>query len=411
MLLHRPAGAGLRDAGTSLCEPSRRVRVCLVYDCLFPHTVGGAERWYRNLGERLAADGHEVTYLTLRQWDRGEDPGVEGVDVRVVGPRMPLYVSDASGRRRILPPLVFGLGVLWHLLRHGRRYDAVHTASFPYFSLLAAAVARPLGRYAIVVDWHEVWSRAYWRSYLGRTGGAVGAFVQRCCARVPQRAFCFSRLHAGRLRGEGLRGEPTVLTGEYMGSLETPEPAPARPVVVFAGRHIPEKRVPALLPAFALVREAAPELRLEIFGDGPERPRVLAEIERLGLGDAVDAPGFVEHARVEEALRTALCMVLPSSREGYGLVVVEAAAGGTPSVVVAGEDNAATELVDDGENGFVAASGSPEDLAAAILRVRDAGPALREATAAWFGRNAERLSLEHSLETVLAAYGSAGGRR
>src|SRR5437868_300895 len=203
------------------CQPAavrtfRRVRVCLVYDCLFPHTVGGAERWYRNLGERLAADGHEVTYLTLRQWDRGADPGVPGVDVRVVGPRMALYVSDASGRRRILPPLVFGLGVLWHLLLHGRRYDAVHTASFPYFSLLAAAVAKPLGRYAVVVDWHEVWSRAYWREYLGRAGGAVGALVQRLCARVPQRAFCFSRLHAARLRGEGLRAEPTVLSGEYV---------------------------------------------------------------------------------------------------------------------------------------------------------------------------------------------------
>ncbi|HEX7941924.1 MAG TPA: glycosyltransferase, partial [Gemmatimonadaceae bacterium] len=178
------------------------MRVCLVYDCLFPHTVGGGERWYRALAERLAADGHHVTYLTLRQWERGADPGVPGVDVRVVGPRMPLYVSDASGRRRILPPLVFGLGVLWHLLLHGRRYDAVHTSSFPYFSLLAAALVRPLHGYRLVVDWFEVWSRAYWRSYLGRAGGAVGAFVQRLCARVPQRAFCLSRLHAARLRDE-----------------------------------------------------------------------------------------------------------------------------------------------------------------------------------------------------------------
>ena len=50
------------------------MRICVIYDCLFPFTVGGAERWYRNLAERLAAAGHEVTYLTLRQWDRGEPP-------------------------------------------------------------------------------------------------------------------------------------------------------------------------------------------------------------------------------------------------------------------------------------------------------------------------------------------------
>lgn len=384
------------------------MRICLVYDCLFPHTVGGAERWYRNLGERLAAEGHEVTYLTLRQWDRGVDPAVPGVDVKVVGPRMALY--EAGGRRRILPPLVFGLGVFWHLLRHGRRYDVVHTASFPYFSLLAAAATRPLHRFRIVADWHEVWSRSYWRDYLGGAGGAVGAFVQRLCARVPQRAFCFSRLHAARLRDEGLRGEPTILTGEYAGSLERPEPEPAEPLVVFAGRHIPEKRVPALVPAIARARRRLPALRGEIFGDGPERDAVLAAIEREGVGDAVTAPGFVERERVEHAMRTALCLVLPSSREGYGMVVVESSARATPVVVVAGDDNAAVELVDEGENGFVAASAAPADLADAIARVHDAGPALRTATADWFARNAERLSLEHSLRQVLDAYAAPSRR-
>jgi glycosyltransferase involved in cell wall biosynthesis len=381
------------------------VRVCLVYDCLFPHTVGGGERWYRALAERLVADGHDVTYLTLRQWERGADPGLPGVDVRAVGPRMALYVGGPSGRRRILPPLLFGLGVLWHLLWHGRRYDAVHTSSFPYFSLLAAGAARPLHRYALVVDWFEVWSRTYWRAYLGRWGGAVGAFVQRRCARIPQRAFCLSRLHAARLRAEGLRGEPTPLTGLWDGPTDVPTPQPARPVVVFAGRHIPEKRVPALVPALARARERAPELRAELFGDGPERPAVLAAIAAAGLEDAIEAPGFVAHERVERAIGSALCMALPSAREGYGLVVVEAAARGTPSVVVAGEDNAATELVEEGVNGFVARSASAGDLADAILRVRDAGPALREATAAWFGRNARQLSLDESLTTVLAAYG------
>ena len=57
---------------------SCRVRICLVYDCLFPYTVGGAERWYRNLAERLAAEGHEVTFLTRRQWDRGTKVDVPG---------------------------------------------------------------------------------------------------------------------------------------------------------------------------------------------------------------------------------------------------------------------------------------------------------------------------------------------
>jgi len=172
------------------------MRVCIFYDCLYPHTVGGAERWYRNLAERLAGEGHDVTYLTLRQWARGVEPEIEGVRVVRAGPRMSLY---AGGRRRVVPPLVFGAGVLWHLLIHGGRYEVVHTASFPYFSVLAIAVARWLHRFRVIVDWHEVWSLHYWREYLGPLG-RVGDAVQRLCARVGDHAFCFSRIHAARLR-------------------------------------------------------------------------------------------------------------------------------------------------------------------------------------------------------------------
>jgi glycosyltransferase involved in cell wall biosynthesis len=379
------------------------MRICIVYDCLFPYTVGGAERWYRNLAQRLAADGHEVTYLTLRQWPRGETGEVPGVRVRTAGPRMALY--RGAGQRRVLPPLAFGAGVLWHLLRHGRHYDVVHTASFPYFSLLAAGLARRAHGFRIVVDWFELWSRTYWRDYLGGVGGRVGWAIQAACLRVPQRAFCFARLTAARLRAEGVRGELTVLEGIYNGPLTAPAPLPADPVAVFAGRHIPEKRAPALVPAVARARAEVEGLRGLVLGDGPERGAVLAAIERLGLGDVVEAPGFVPTELVEQALARALCLVLPSAREGYGLVVVEAAAAGTPSIVVRGEDNAATELVEDGVNGFVADSAEPEVLARAIVRVHEAGGALRESTAAWFGANAERLSLGASLERVAERYG------
>src|SRR5512133_575512 len=174
------------------------MRICLIYDCLYPHSVGGAERWYRSLAERLTDAGHEVTYLTLRQWPRGKDAGFKGVAVVAVGPRMSLY---DEARRRLLPPLVFGAGVLKHLLRHGRRYDVVHTASFPYFSLLAAGLVRKRSGYRLLVDWHEVWTDSYWREYLGLTGFA-GIWIQRLCLGVPQEAFCFSNLHAKRLREE-----------------------------------------------------------------------------------------------------------------------------------------------------------------------------------------------------------------
>jgi glycosyltransferase involved in cell wall biosynthesis len=375
------------------------VRICLVYDLLYPQTVGGAERWYRNLALRLAERGHEVTYLTMRHWNAGAEPDLGGVRVLAVAPRMRMF---AGGRRRILPPLAFGLGVLRHLVRHGRDYDVIHTASFPYFPLLAAAAVRPLARYRVMVDWHELWTRDYWREYVGPVGGRVGWEVQRLCLRAPQRAFCFSRLVEGRLLAEGVRGEVTLLEGEFEGA-PAAAPLPAEPFVVFAGRHIPEKNPVAVVHAVAKARESVPNLRAEIYGDGPERPKVLAAIAKQGLEGVVTAPGFVDENLLESALGRALCLVLPSRREGYGLVVLEAISRGTPAIVVAGPDNAATEFIEDGVNGFVV-GGSADAIGKAIIRVEQAGDDFRETTLNWFHGSARRLSLETSLGLIEDTY-------
>src|SRR5262249_14797074 len=158
--------------------------------------------WYRNLAERL--DGpHSITYLTRRQW--GEEGPRTSFPTVAVSPGGELYAS--SGRRRIWPPIRFAIGIFWHLLRHGRGYDAVHSASFPYFSLLAAAIALRLtrSRARLIVDWHEVWGPAYWRSYLGPVGGRIGFAIERLCMRLPDRSFTFSRLAESRLRAHGHR--------------------------------------------------------------------------------------------------------------------------------------------------------------------------------------------------------------
>ena len=376
------------------------MRICIVYDCIYPHTVGGAERWYRNVAQRLADDGHDITYLTMRHWDAGQEPDIPGVRVVAIAPRMPLYAGD---RRRILPPLVFGSGVLWHLLRYGRRYEVVHTASFPYFSLLAAALAQRPAGFGLYVDWHELWTRRYWGEYLGPLAGRVGWQVQRLCLRVAQRAFCFSKLVEERLLAEGVHGEVTLLEGQFEGTVAE-APLPAEPIVVFAGRHIPEKNPVAVVHAIAKARETIPELRGAIYGEGPERPQVLAAIADQGLEGVVDAPGFVDEAVIEDALPRALCLLLPSRREGYGLVVVETLSRGTPVVLVRGEDNASTELIAEGENGLIADDASAATLAGAIAEVREGGTSLRESTLAWFARNAGRLSLDASLATVAKAY-------
>jgi len=220
-----------------------------------------------------------------------------------------------------------------------------------------------------------------------------------------------SEMHAARLVAEGFAGDVTVLRGIYREPSTERASDEVRPAVVFAGRHVLEKRIDHLIHAFALVKERRPELRLDLFGDGPERRRNEELAECLGLREAVSVLGHCPELEISDALAHASCMATASEREGYGLVVVEAAAHGTPSVVVRGPENAAVELVQEGINGAVAESADPSELAAAILRVVDGGAALRQATALWFFENSSQLRIENSIELVLEAYESLLRRR
>jgi glycosyltransferase involved in cell wall biosynthesis len=380
------------------------VKIAIVYDCLFPNTLGGAERWYRNLAERLDRT-HSVTFVTRRQW--GEEGPETPFETIAVSPGGGLYTS--SGRRSIRPPIRFGIGVFWHLVRHGRSYDAVHGASFPFFSLLGAALALRLTRSKarLVVDWWELWTLEYWRSYLGWLGGRIGYAIQSFCIRLPDQSFSFSRLVETRIREKRPGAQIERLTGAYSADSTAVEPAlrPSEPpLVVAAGRHIPEKRVPAIPPAIAIAREQVPALHCEIFGDGPETQAVRARIRELGLGEAVAMRGRVQSDEVMKSIAEASCLLHPSLREGYGLVIVEAASVGTPSIVVRGPENAASELIEDGVNGFVAASPEPEALARALIKVIHGGEALRASTLDWYERHRDELSIESSLAAVETSY-------
>lgn len=384
------------------------MRIALVYDCLFPNTVGGAERVYRSLAEQLDCR-HQVTYVTRRQW--GREGARTPFRTVAVSPGGDLYA--ASGRRRYWPPLRFAWGVFGHLLRNADRYDAVQTVSAPLLPLLAAALALRLrrSRARLVVDWIEVWTPEYWRDYMGPVVGRLGAAAQRLCLRLSDRSFTYSSLFERRLRQYGHRAPITRLTGAYTGKPERVRAtaAPRPPVALFAGRHIPEKRVSAIPAAVAMAREEIPDLRCIILGEGPDTGAARAAVSEHGLEAVIEIRGWVETGEVARMMASSACLIHPSRREGYGLVLVEAAASGTPVVVVSGPDNAAAELVEEGVNGFVAESVAPAELASAVVSAVRGGGGLRRRTLDWYERNRDALSLSSSLGAVEASYCEPAG--
>jgi glycosyltransferase involved in cell wall biosynthesis len=374
--------------------------VCVIYDCLFPLTHGGAERWYRVLVDRLAEAGATVTYLTRRQWTT-ETPIWTGVKVVAVSNASELY--DAEGTRRTVPALAFGVGTFLWMVRQRREFDAVVVASFPFFSLLAVRGALMGTGTPIFVDYHEVWSSKYWRFYAGRMTGTLGAMVQQLCIGVTRFAQVFTAESARRLQSHGFQGDVAVLAGllprNRLGNVASATP-PEDPMVLFVGRHVKHKGVRLLPEIFAAARGSIPALKMTVVGDGPERVGVESDVSRLGLTEAVLFTGPVSDEELRNLFSQASCTIVPSLREGYGMVVAESVSAGTPVVVADNPENLATSLVESGVNGFVvdpSVRGMSQGIVAAVV----AGYSLRRSTAEWSAQHSAMKSMDRSADEMV----------
>jgi glycosyltransferase involved in cell wall biosynthesis len=139
------------------------------------------------------------------------------------------------------------------------------------------------------------------------------------------------------------------------------------PVVLGVGRLVTQKDFPTLIRAFALVRQRR-VARLMILGEGEQRPKLEALIQELGLTADVALPGFVGNPYAYMA--QAAVFALSSIFEGFGNVVAEALAAGTPVVSTDCESGPA-EILADGEYGALVPVRDPAALAAAIATTLD----------------------------------------
>jgi len=139
------------------------------------------------------------------------------------------------------------------------------------------------------------------------------------------------------------------------------------PLIVAAGRLTRQKDYPMLLHAFALVRAHRP-LRLIILGEGEARGELEALVRKLGLGDDVAMPGFVDNPFAW--IRRSSLYVLSSDWEGFGNVLVEAMACGTP-VISTDCPSGPAEILEKGLWGRLVPVGDVKALAEAMMATLD----------------------------------------
>jgi glycosyltransferase involved in cell wall biosynthesis len=337
-------------------------------DAIYPYNVGGADKRLWELARKLAENSkHEVHIFGMKWWQGPDTIVTNNVHLHGVCKVRELYNED--GVRSIKEALVFSVKVLLPLLKAD--YDVIDCNQFPYLPCFSGKIASIIKRKPLVITWLEVWD-TYWRSYLGTIGGSFGRMIERLTMRLPDGIVAISQktridlIKRGKVRSERIDVIPVGIDLERIVKI-----APAREStdVLFAGRLIHEKRVDLLLNAIAVAKKEIPTITCAIIGDGPERGLLEDLAVKLGVEENVSFTGFVDQDGLTAYMKASKVFVLPSIREGFGLVIVEANACGLPVISIRHDMSAVRELVEDGVNGFLVNDISSREIAEAITKL------------------------------------------
>lgn len=318
------------------------MKLAFVYDAVYPWVKGGAEKRIYEVGKRLVECGHEVHLFGVKWWGGSDLMQYEGMTMHGVCAPMELYIN---GRRSITEAIIFALKLFPYLVRE--KFDLIDASAFPYFSCFSVKLVSIIRRTPVVITWHEVWGD-YWHEYMG-SPGFFGKLVEYIVSKIVSNYIAVSNMTKNGLELLGVNGNKIHIlpNGIDLKRISVIPLSPDECDIIFVGRLIREKNVDVLLEAVAHVRETMPGVKCHIIGDGPEKERLVELAFKKGLSQNVRFFEFIEYDEVIARIKSSKVLALPSSREGFGIVVIEAFACGVPVITVKSRGNAAYELVNE----------------------------------------------------------------
>lgn len=337
------------------------MKIAQVRDTLYPYTKGGAQKRVWEISRRLVERGHEVHVFGMKYWDGEDVIKKDGIYLHGVCKPQKMFVGE---RRSIGGPIYFAYKVLSPLLKDD--FDLIICDSEPYFHCFSGKICSLLKRTPLIITWLEVWDD-YWYEYLGKIG-LFGRIIEIMTAHLSDNAVAISEATKNDLETIGYRSKIKIIPcGIDFKEIQNITQHKSKFDVVFAGRLIKDKNVDTLIKAIAIVTAKVPDFKCVIVGDGPERTKLEKLTNDLKLQDNILFTGFLDdYFQVLSYMKSSNIFVFPSSREGFGIVALEANACGLPVITVNHRKNAATGFIKNNINGYICEL-SAEDIAQKIL--------------------------------------------
>jgi glycosyltransferase involved in cell wall biosynthesis len=311
--------------------------------------MAGCERRFLEIGKRLVRKNHEIHAFTLRyDSSLAKEELIDGIFVHRCAESNNYLLP--SGFRSLSGVLKYSFTTLMQLFR--KDFDVYYSNQWPMLhSVFAKPAASPL-----IQEWCEVWYTSLKVTILQQFLKKLGDYHVAVSEFTKRRMLDFLEIDSEKIA--------VIPNGVDNSRFHCNSHDKVWGRIVYVGRLVPHKHVELLVDAFNEVKEKVPEAELHIIGSGPSMR--LIKDRASGFKDCF-IHGFLPDDQMIDLLKSSWLFVLPSEREGSGLVALEAMAAGLPVVTVNYPDNGAKELANFG-CGLVV-NPTSNALASAILQV------------------------------------------
>ncbi|WP_322921826.1 glycosyltransferase family 4 protein [Nocardioides renjunii] len=311
---------------------------------------GGSERYVEAMARGLVRHGARATIFCASHDNAPADEVVDGVRFVRRGDHLAIYL----------------LGALHLLLRRFGKVDMVVDVQngLPFFTRLVT-------RAPVVVLVHHV-HREQWPVVFPGLIGRLGWWIERFLApRIYRRSqyIAVSRSTRGELIALGIGSERIAVV--HNGTSPAPVvdvPRSPTPALCVLGRLVPHKQVEHAIDAVVALRQVHPDVSLDVVGNGWWEDDLRSYVASRGAQDLVVFHGHVTEQRKHEILARSWLMLLPSLKEGWGIVVGEAGSHGVPTIAYASAGGT-RESIADGASGLLV--DTPDEFSEAVRRLVD----------------------------------------
>jgi glycosyltransferase involved in cell wall biosynthesis len=330
--------------------PPKR-KIAFLSDAVYQFNKGGKEKRLYDITTRLAERNYDVTIYCMKWWTGPNTIVRDNVTLHAISRYYPLYHNE---RRSITQGILFSLACL---KLFDESFDVMDVDHIPHLVIFTTKFVCFLKGKKLIAVWHEVWGKKYWEGYLGTILGIVAYMVEKTSVLMPNKIVSVSS-HTTRDLQKILGVKKDIVTIPNAIDVDLIKNAlPGRPSdVLFAGRLLAHKNVDLLLRAIKIIKKNDPTIKAIIVGEGPEKEQLKKMATELDIKDNVTFISFMERQEdLYGLMKSSKVFVLPSTREGFGITVIEANAAGLPVITIDAEHNAAKELIIKNENGVTCA--------------------------------------------------------